>query len=441
MIAYSREHDIWMKKRAKELALRIKNNHMNVESNQRRKNEFIPDKVPKSATENNDLRVNQKQLFRDKVYDLFNKDQKLTNQFISMYETFYADDKEMYLYFNITYPELSTAFKGFYAKPDTVLKKHENLLNKFQADSEGVIDDDQTIFTSNTNGTKAFDFLQTYTPKSFDNASATPSSSRRSVTFNNPGVDEQSLLGNIPNIMEIYTILNGLSERVTESVSDDVAKFVTEYNTGNMLHETDSNDLYMKLLSLNEPAMWKTEEDMADMDNYSLEEYGDKFDVIGEIEEFMMEYDMPDSVPDMGSSGDSSGDSGGDSGGDSSDSNSGNTSPKSEPDPKDSFTGAQMVHQARADGMQAVLIPDINPIPDYNADVKGYNKKLDLIMKQIPLQESQSLLDAYSVIKQNPNEMLQLEHLTGIPKSNHGQLKKAYVIGMLRPGLFNQLSE
>jgi len=49
-----------------------------------------------------------------------------------MYEEFYKNDDEMYVYFNITYNDLVKAFRGVVTRPDTVLKTHEKLLNKFQ---------------------------------------------------------------------------------------------------------------------------------------------------------------------------------------------------------------------------------------------------------------------------------------------------------------------
>jgi hypothetical protein len=132
MIQYSKEHDEWLKKKAKDLSLRITNNKKNMTSTQKRLSGFVPNRTPRTATENYQITKSQKDTFRDKVYTLFNNDQKLTNIFVGMYEEFYKDDDEMYVYFNITYNDLVKAFKGVVTRPSTVLRTHEKLLNKFK---------------------------------------------------------------------------------------------------------------------------------------------------------------------------------------------------------------------------------------------------------------------------------------------------------------------
>jgi hypothetical protein len=185
MIQYSKEHDEWLKKKAKDLSLRITNNKKNMTSTQKRLSGFVPNRTPRTATENYQITKSQKDTFRDKVYILFNNDQKLTNIFVGMYEEFYKNDDEMYVYFNITYNDLVKAFKGVVTRPDTVLKTHEKLLNKFQNTDDDDYDDQQTIFNSVNTGTTAHDFLRSYAPQA-SIYSDVPSSAR---SLNQPVVD------------------------------------------------------------------------------------------------------------------------------------------------------------------------------------------------------------------------------------------------------------
>jgi hypothetical protein len=214
MIQYSKEHNDWLKKKAKELALSISNNKKNMTSSQKRLQGFVPNRTPRTATENYQITKSQKDTFRDKVYILFNNDQKRTNIFVGMYEEFYKNDDEKYVYFNITYPDLVKAFKGVVTRPDTVLKTHEKLLNKFQNDDDDY-DDQQTIFNSVNTSHTAHDFIRAYkTQESLYNN--VPSST---MSLNQPAVD------NVPSRKKGVTWPGYSQSNNNASESDDVSVF------------------------------------------------------------------------------------------------------------------------------------------------------------------------------------------------------------------------
>jgi hypothetical protein len=158
-------------------------------STQKRLSGFVPNRTPRTATENYQITKSQKDTFRDKVYILFNNDQKRTNIFVGMYEEFYKNDDEMYVYFNITYNDLVKAFKGVVTRPETVLKTHEKLLNKFQNTGDDSEDDDQqTIFNSVNTGYTAHDFVRSYAPQEslYNNVPSSTMSLNQPVVDNDP---------------------------------------------------------------------------------------------------------------------------------------------------------------------------------------------------------------------------------------------------------------
>ena len=220
MIQYSKQHNDWLKKKAKELALRISNNKKNMTSSQKRLQGFVPNRTPRTATENYQITKSQKDTFRDKVYILFNNDQKLTNIFVGMYEEFYKNDDEMYVYFNITYNDLVKAFKGVVTRPETVLKTHEKLLNKFQNDDDDY-DDQQTIFNSVNTSHTAHDFLRSYAPQEsiYNNVPSSTMSLNQPVVDNDPSKTQSGIWPGYSSIKKRgVTLPRNLSQRAMSSV-------------------------------------------------------------------------------------------------------------------------------------------------------------------------------------------------------------------------------
>lgn len=225
MIQYSKEHDEWLKKKAKDLSLRITNNKKNMTSTQKRLSGFVPNRTPRTATENYQITKSQKDTFRDKVYILFNNDQKLTNIFVGMYEEFYKNDDEMYVYFNITYNDLVKAFKGVVTRPETVLKTHEKLLNKFQNDDDDY-DDQQTIFNSVNTSHTAHDFIRSYAPQEslYNNVPSSTMSLNQPVVDNNPSKPQGGIWPGYSSTKK-KDVIRTRNSQSNNNVSDDVSVF------------------------------------------------------------------------------------------------------------------------------------------------------------------------------------------------------------------------